>query len=242
MSIRNPFHSQESKFTQSQSLTTLDSIAQGSEEEVEPIAFDKPGWLEKCKNLSCCTFKCLQLTPPDILALFSDKFQALVKPERDIFIKGILSACEVTSLSNNITKKQFKYSVYPFGKVYRGALTTLLTISRQQCQNIINDLDHFKSRNHGNTGKVFNHALTSQEKACIKEWLFDFADLHGEQRPGRTYRYKQAKRTRDIILLWLPSDFTIDKLHQIYLTTQNAIAIGYETFRRLYHDCDSIRI
>eukprot|EP00835_Amoeboradix_gromovi_P005457 NODE_513_length_7367_cov_0.288663.p3 type:complete len:170 gc:universal NODE_513_length_7367_cov_0.288663:6145-5636(-) len=121
-------------------------------------------------------------------------------------------------------------------------MTTLLTISRQQFQNIINDLDTFKFRHHGNKGKVFNHALTSQEKACIKEWLFDFAEIHGEQRPGRTYMYKQTKRTRDIVLLWLPSDFTINKLHHIYLTTQDAITIGFETFRRLYHDCESIRI
>eukprot|EP00835_Amoeboradix_gromovi_P003009 NODE_185_length_15706_cov_0.275902.p9 type:complete len:135 gc:universal NODE_185_length_15706_cov_0.275902:10638-11042(+) len=54
--------------------------------------------------------------------------------------------------------------------------------------------------------------------------------------------YKQTKRTRDIVLLWLPSDLTIIKLHHIYLTTQDAITIGFETFRRLYHDRESIRI
>eukprot|EP00835_Amoeboradix_gromovi_P003011 NODE_185_length_15706_cov_0.275902.p11 type:complete len:118 gc:universal NODE_185_length_15706_cov_0.275902:10176-10529(+) len=101
------------------------------------------------RKLSCCSLKCLQLVPQDILASFSDKFQVLTKQERDIFIKGLLAACEVTSLSVN-AKKQFKYYVYPLGKVCRGAMTTLLTISRQQFQNIINDLETFKSRHHGN--------------------------------------------------------------------------------------------
>eukprot|EP00835_Amoeboradix_gromovi_P000126 NODE_4_length_55019_cov_0.425091.p28 type:complete len:218 gc:universal NODE_4_length_55019_cov_0.425091:26106-26759(+) len=206
------------------------------------LNMSKPGWLEKCKILSCCTLKRLQLVPQDLLALFSDKSQALTKQERDIFIKGVIVACEVTSLSANTTKKRFNYTIYPFGKVCRGALTTLLTISCQQFQNIVNDSNQFKSRHHGNKGKVFNHALNSQEKACIKEWLFDFAEIYGEQRPGRTYMYKQTKRTRDVALLRLPADFTIIKLHQIYSNSENAIAIGYETFRRLYQECDNIRI
>eukprot|EP00835_Amoeboradix_gromovi_P002445 NODE_139_length_17940_cov_0.254190.p2 type:complete len:571 gc:universal NODE_139_length_17940_cov_0.254190:8306-10018(+) len=244
MSITNPFHSQGSIFTQSLSLATLGSttqLLQDNEEEEQISVFNKPRWLANCKKLSCCSLECLQLVPQDILASFSDKIQVLTKQERDIFIKGILTACEVTSLSVN-AKKRFKYSVYPLGKVCRDAMTTLLTISRQQFQNIINDLETFKSRHHGNKGKIFNHALTSQEKACIKEWLFNFAEVHGEQRPGRTCRYKQTRRTRDIVLLWLPSDFTVIKLHHIYLSSENAINTRFETFRRLYHDCDSIRV
>eukprot|EP00835_Amoeboradix_gromovi_P003525 NODE_236_length_13376_cov_0.329367.p2 type:complete len:388 gc:universal NODE_236_length_13376_cov_0.329367:7386-6223(-) len=125
----------------------------------------------------------------------------------------------------------------------RDALVHLLSISRQQLQRIANDLStQFKPRVHGNKGIRFLHALTDEQKACVKEFIFNFAEAHGEPRPGRQYLYKNARRTRDVTYLWLPSDYTISRLHELYWNSENAIQIKSETFRRLFHDCETIRI
>jgi hypothetical protein len=69
-----------------------------------------------------------------------------------------------------------------------------------------------------------------------------FAEVHGEPRPGRQYLCNNIRRTRDVMYLWLPSDYTIFRLHDIYLHSEDAIQIKFETFRRLFHDCETTRI
>eukprot|EP00834_Sanchytrium_tribonematis_P005852 NODE_385_length_8329_cov_0.434386.p2 type:complete len:403 gc:universal NODE_385_length_8329_cov_0.434386:5296-6504(+) len=236
----NPFHSQDSHliFTPpSQNTSIPDSVSNSQDQEDD---FDMDQWLTSCSQLECCPLTCLQLCPQDFLSTFKSKYLPMNKQERDIFLKGVLTSCQ--HYSQNQSRRTFKYHIYPMGSMCRNALVHLLSISRQQLQNIANDLSHFKSRIHGNRGIKFQHALTAQQNACIKEFIFDFAENHGEPRPGRQYTYKHSRRTRDMTFIWLPSDFTISKLHDIYLNSEDAIQIKFETFRRLFHDCETIRI
>eukprot|EP00834_Sanchytrium_tribonematis_P006429 NODE_471_length_7033_cov_0.382031.p1 type:complete len:574 gc:universal NODE_471_length_7033_cov_0.382031:4047-2326(-) len=247
MNNDNPFHSQDSIFEFTSSVPEIEIVPLSvPPSEIISVTssdsgsdFDMTGWLQKCSALECCRVNCLQLVPPDFLTEFKMKFKDLNKSQRDVFIKGIMTCCQVV---NTQARRKFEYKIYPIGKVCRNALVLLFSMSRQQIQNIINDLNRFKPRVHGHTGIVFPHALTGQQKACIKEWLLEFAELHGEPRPGRQYYYRQSKRICDTTYLWLPSEFTISRLHGIYNQTENAIQVHFETFRRLFHDCEMIKI
>eukprot|EP00835_Amoeboradix_gromovi_P005897 NODE_609_length_6055_cov_0.342622.p3 type:complete len:109 gc:universal NODE_609_length_6055_cov_0.342622:2800-3126(+) len=60
--------------------------------------------------------------------------------------------------------------------------------------NIINSMD--VKRIHGNTEKVFLHALTFEQKGSALNWIKTIANDHGEPRPGRMYTL--VDRTRHV--------------------------------------------
>eukprot|EP00835_Amoeboradix_gromovi_P006441 NODE_757_length_4524_cov_0.312768.p2 type:complete len:290 gc:universal NODE_757_length_4524_cov_0.312768:3217-4086(+) len=247
---QNPFHSQDSlfRFDVSGNLVVnfkeLNSNQSNEHDDttvaIEPI-IDVQAWLQKCNTISCCTTRCINQVPSDELSNFKEKFQPMEKHEQELFIKGILISCQK---EHHTSRKVFEYNVFPIGKLCRKGFCHLISISNQKLQNIITSMDvKWTKRIHGNTDKLFLHALTFEQKESILHWIKTFASDYGEPRPGRIYtRRDRVRRVRDTDILWLPADLTIVKIHGIYTCDENTLNINVETFRKYFKLCENIKI
>eukprot|EP00834_Sanchytrium_tribonematis_P005731 NODE_367_length_8687_cov_0.577084.p2 type:complete len:288 gc:universal NODE_367_length_8687_cov_0.577084:3114-2251(-) len=241
---QNPFHSQDSlfRFDLNGDLVVNYSQETESRQECDTVnPFNLQSWLQKCASIRCCTARCISHVSGQDLEVFKNKFQAMGKHEQELLLKGILVSCQKQQHSR---RKVFEYHVFPLGKLCRKAFCHLVSMSNQKLQNIINSMElKWTKRVHGNKDMVFLHAFTFEQKECILNWIKTFAIENGEPRPGRMYtRTNHTRRVRDTSILWLPADFTIAKLHGIYIRDASTLNINVETFRKYFKLCGNIKI
>ena len=179
----NSFHSQDStiEFGMEVAVPPTESLSSDSPSDSSASSeMNLDRWVQKCLESSCCKNNCFSTTTADGLLQFQIKYRQVSKNEKDVFIKGILLSSHTIQNGRNL---KFQYNVFPFENLCRKAFCLLFHISNQKLQNIINDMDTFCSRKHGNKGVPLITALTPIEK----QLTIRICTIHEEKKPGRHF-------------------------------------------------------
>jgi len=193
-----------------------------------------------------CNCGCSSKVPKEAFAKMREAFQALSKPEQDIFLMAQLKAMDGGSISasRRLKKKARinKRTLYCWDRnisLCQKTYLNMLGIGRAHFENVRNHLlnNGLLSRVHGNVKRMpqwkTKMVIDKDVAITVKNFLLNYAEVHGLPSPVRNVN----RVTQSII--FLPAEMSYKSVHRDFLAgleEDNTLrALKYDAFRKLWH-------
>ena len=191
-----------------------------------------------------CDCSCSSRIPKEELAELRESFQALSKPEQDIFLMAQLKVMDGGSISTSrCLKKKTRSNKRTFYHWDHNTLLcqktylNMLGIGRTYFENIRNHLiiNGLLARVHGNVKRMhqwkIKMVIDKDVAEVVMNFLENYAEVHGLPSPGR-----RINRTTQSIV-FLPAEMSYKSVYRDFLAgleeNSNWKSLKYDAFRKL---------
>jgi len=217
---------------------------------------DGATWVQLCRELQQRP-ELRWLTIDDRTVRFLKDVRSMGKKEREMYLLVILKEGREEPPvrqpgDTRVRRAKYTYSVQPFGRMTRKAFCTLFDIRSKYLRNLQAHLAEHNSvipRTHGNVGRVPNNRKLAREHVQFAEgWIREFGRRNGHPETVRI-RHRVGDKVEIVRrqVLVITTSTSVAQLHKHFREAfaqafPGANCFGEETFRRILHTVDDVRI